>query len=60
MNDSNNAQPVPSMKKLEAAALGTIAEMLEKDEGKKPSLAAVELAAKMMAAKAHRELTAKQ
>lgn len=60
MNDSPDTRPVPSMKRLEAAALGQLAKMLEKDGGKKPSLEAVEIAAKMMAAKAHRELTAQQ
>lgn len=60
MNDSPDTRPVPSMKRLEAAALGEIAKMLEKDGGKMPSMEAVEIAAKMMAAKAHRELTARQ
>ena len=60
MNDSPDKRPVPSMKRLEAAALEEIAKMLEKDEGKMPSMEAVELAAKLMAAKAHRELIAQQ
>jgi hypothetical protein len=48
------------MKALEAAALGQITKMLEKEGGKMPSMEAVEIAAKMMAAKAHRELMAQQ
>jgi hypothetical protein len=60
MNDSPDTPPVPSMKRLEAAALAEIAKMLEKDGGKMPSMEAVEVAAKMMAAKAHRKLTAQQ
>lgn len=60
MSDTPDTRPVPPMKRLEAAALEQIAKMLEKDGGKMPSMEAVEIAAKMMAAKAHRELTAQQ
>lgn len=60
MTDSPDTRPIPSMKALEAAALGEIAKMLKDDPGKMPSMEAVELAAKVMAAKAHRELTAQQ
>jgi hypothetical protein len=60
MNDSPDTRPVPAMKGLEAAALGETAKMLEKDGGKMPSMEAVELAARMMAAKVHRELNAQQ
>lgn len=60
MNDSNNPQPVPSMQALEAAAIKKLTEMLKNDPGKMPSEEAVLAAARMMAAKAHRELTAQQ
>lgn len=60
MTDSPDTRPVPSMKALEAAAIKRLTEMLKNDPGKMPSMEAVELAAKVMAAKAHRELTAQQ
>ena len=48
------------MQSLEAAAIKKLTEMLKADKGQMPSEEAVLTAAKMMAAKAHRELTARQ
>jgi len=59
MNDSPDTRPVPSMQALEAAAIKQLTAMLSKDKGQRPSEEAVLTAAKMMAAKAHRELTAR-
>ena len=59
-NGSNQTSQVPSMQALEAAAIKQLTGMLKNDPGKKPSEEAVLTAAKMMAAKAHRELTAQQ
>jgi hypothetical protein len=60
MTDSPDTRPVPSMKALEAAAIKRLTEMLKNDPGKIPSEEAMLMAAKLMAAKAHRELTAQQ
>jgi hypothetical protein len=55
-----DSRPVPSMQALEAAAIKKLTEMLKADKGQMPSEEAVLTAAKVMAAKAHREMTAQQ
>lgn len=49
---------IPSLQALEAAAMVRLAKMV-KDGDKKPSLEALQITARMMAQKAHRELLAK-
>jgi hypothetical protein len=60
MTDSPDKRSVLSIKRLEAASAGEIAQMLEKDGGVMPSMEVVVIAAEMMAAKAPRELIAQQ
>lgn len=57
--DTPGASPeIPSLKALEAAAMVRLAKMV-KEGDKKPSLEALQITARMMAQKAHRELLAK-
>jgi len=60
LTDSPNIRSVPSLQALEAAAIKQLTAMVSADNGKKPSEQAVLIAAKAMAAKAHRELSAQQ
>ncbi len=59
MNTPNNSSPVPSAKALEVAAMVRLAAMV-KDGDKKPSLEALQITARMMAEKTHRELLARE
>ena len=60
MDTSDSPSPqMPSLKALEAAAMVRLAKMV-KDGDKKPSLEALQITARMMAEKAHRELLAKE
>ncbi len=56
---SRPSPQMPSLKALEAAAMVRLAQMV-KDGDKKPSLEALQVTARLMAQKAHRELLAKE
>ncbi|GEM_PF-4200449 len=59
MNAPNRSAPTPSLKALEAAAMVRLAAMV-KDGDKKPSLEALQITARMMAEKTHRELLVRE
>ena len=59
MNDPNKSAPTLSLKALEAAAMVRLAKMV-KDGDKKPSQEALQITARLMAKKAHRELLARE
>ena len=59
MDTPSSPSQTPSLKALEAAAMVRLAKMV-KDGDKKPSLEALQMAARLMAEKAHRELLARQ
>lgn len=59
MDTSASPSRTPSLKALEAAAMMRLAAMV-KDGDKKPSLEALQMAARLMAKKAHRELLARE
>lgn len=52
MNTQSNSSKAPSGKELEAAAMVRLAEMVKDDQGKKPSMEAMEIAVRLLAAKA--------
>lgn len=59
MDTSASPSRTPSLKALEAAAMKRLAAMV-KDADKKPSLEALQITARLMAKKAHRELLARE
>ena len=59
MDTSASPSRTPSLKALEAAAKKRLAAMV-KDADKKPSLEALQINARLMAKKAHRELLARE
>ena len=59
MDTPSSPSQTPSLKALEAAAMVRLAKMV-KDGDKKPSLEALQVTARLMAQKAHRELLAKE
>lgn len=59
MDTPSSPSQTPSLKALEAAAMVRLAKMV-KDGDKKPSLEALQMAARLMAEKAHRELLARE
>lgn len=59
MDTPSSPSQTPSLKALEAAAMVRLAKMV-KDGDKKPSLESLQIAARMMAEKAHRELLARE
>ena len=59
MDTSASPSRTPSLKALEAAAKKRLAAMV-KDADKKPSLEALQITARLMAKKAHRELLARE
>lgn len=59
MDTPSSPSQTPSLKALESAAMVQLAKMV-KDGDKKPSLEALEITARLMAEKAHRELLARE
>ena len=59
MDTPSSPSQTPSLKALEAAAMVRLAKMV-KDGDKKPSQEALQITARLMAKKAHRELLARE